>query len=184
VPMGTNKRYAEQLDRKMDERILERIAKSGKLATLTAAELQLDKLVKTIDPMPKVVNARVRFGETPIRSRRRLACGHHRPSPSGSLRVARSTGAGSGARQSRATDQCCWVWNAEAGESTTTLARLIAKGQRTTPVPASEAGAAIDPEADASTAGPLTLGVRSTSTLVNFNDAPTLSATMSRVSRV
>ena len=65
--MGTNRRYADQLDRKMDERILERVARSGKLDTLTNAELQLDRLPMTTDPTPKVVSAWVRFGGTPVR---------------------------------------------------------------------------------------------------------------------
>lgn len=37
----TNRRYAEQFDRRMDQRILERLAKSGYLETLTGSELEL-----------------------------------------------------------------------------------------------------------------------------------------------
>lgn len=65
--MGTNRRYAEQIDRRMDERILQRIASSGPLQTLTAAELQLDSLPVTTDPRPARVTAWVRFGTTPTR---------------------------------------------------------------------------------------------------------------------
>ena len=65
--MGTNRRYAEQIDRRMDDRILERLARSGPLETLTRAELQLDELPMTTDPHPRTVQAWVRFGGTPVR---------------------------------------------------------------------------------------------------------------------
>ena len=65
--MGTNRRYAEQIDRRMDDRILERLARSGSLETLTRAELQLDELPTTTDPRPRPVQAWVRFGGTPVR---------------------------------------------------------------------------------------------------------------------
>lgn len=66
--MGTNRRYAAQIDARMDARILDRIASDGELQTLTAAELQLDILPLTIDPKPsRRVQAWVRFGATPVR---------------------------------------------------------------------------------------------------------------------
>lgn len=64
--MGTNRRYARQLDGRMDDRILERTAASGPLETLLAAELQLDRLAVTTDPQPAPVRAWVRFGGVPI----------------------------------------------------------------------------------------------------------------------
>jgi hypothetical protein len=65
--VGTNRRYAVQIDRRMDERILERLAKSGPLETLTASELALHRLPMTKDPQPATVEAWVRFGGTPAR---------------------------------------------------------------------------------------------------------------------
>jgi hypothetical protein len=65
--VDTNRRYAEQIDRRMDERILERLAKSGRLETLTGSELELDRLPTTKDPQPGIVEAWVRFGGTPAR---------------------------------------------------------------------------------------------------------------------
>lgn len=63
----TNRRYAEQIDRRMNQRILERLAKSGRLETLTGSELELDRLPMTKDPQPATVEAWVRFGGTPAR---------------------------------------------------------------------------------------------------------------------
>lgn len=65
--MGTNRRYAEQIDRRMDDRILERIAATGRLETLTRAELDLDHAPVTTDPKPATVEVWVRFGGTPVR---------------------------------------------------------------------------------------------------------------------
>lgn len=59
---------------------------------------------------------------------------------------------------------------------------LALSGQRVAPVPAYEAGSAVGPVAFA--AGLSAFGERSTVTVANFSDAPMLSATMSRVSRV
>lgn len=64
--MGTNKRYAAQLDARMDTRILERAAAAGPLQTLSDAELALDRHPLTVDPMPRPVKAWVRFGATPV----------------------------------------------------------------------------------------------------------------------
>lgn len=50
----------------MDVRILERAALNGKLQTLSAAELELDRHPVTIDPQPEKVKAWVRFGDTPV----------------------------------------------------------------------------------------------------------------------
>lgn len=65
--MGTNRRYADAVDRQMDERILQRTAESGPLQTLSAEELELDRLTVTIDPIPKPVKVWVRFGGIPVR---------------------------------------------------------------------------------------------------------------------
>ena len=64
--MGTNRRYADSIDARMNERVLERITRDGPLQTLTAVELQLDKLAVTTDPKPERVRAWVRFGSTPV----------------------------------------------------------------------------------------------------------------------
>lgn len=65
--VGTNHRYADQIDRRMDERILERIAREGALQSLTDTELELDRLPMTKDPKPRPVLAWVRFGATATR---------------------------------------------------------------------------------------------------------------------
>ena len=64
--MGANRRYAESIDRGINDRILDGIAHSGDLATLTNAELELDTLTVTTDPKPAKVRAWVRFGATPV----------------------------------------------------------------------------------------------------------------------
>lgn len=64
--MGTSRRYAASVDRRMDARILERIAaEAGPLQSLSPEELQLDSAPVTIDPQPKPARAWVRFGGTP-----------------------------------------------------------------------------------------------------------------------
>lgn len=65
--MGSNRRYAASVDRRMDARILERTAQEGPLQTLSPSELQLDEFAVTTDPKPATVQAWVRFGKTPIR---------------------------------------------------------------------------------------------------------------------
>ena len=64
--MGTNKRYAAQVDKRMDDRILQRLAQDGELQTLTPTELRLDRVPLTIDPQPRRVLAWVRFGAAPV----------------------------------------------------------------------------------------------------------------------
>ncbi|MFK4115029.1 hypothetical protein ACI2K6_10405 [Microbacterium sp. NPDC006705] len=65
--MGTNKRYAAAVDRRMDQKILERIARdAGPLQSLSREEIGLDTEPVTIDPKPKPVRAWVRFGATPV----------------------------------------------------------------------------------------------------------------------
>lgn len=64
--MGTNRRYAIQIDERMDQRILEQTAKGGTLQSLTRSELELDSEPFTRAPQPRPVRAWVRFGEIPI----------------------------------------------------------------------------------------------------------------------
>lgn len=68
--MGTNRRYARQIDRRMDLSIA---ARSGALCTLSAEELDLENAPLTVDPHPRAVHAWVRFGDTPIRVDARAA---------------------------------------------------------------------------------------------------------------
>jgi hypothetical protein len=65
--MGTNRRYADAIDRRMDDRILERTAAAGALQSLTPQELELDRLPLTITPTPEPVRAWVHFGDVAIR---------------------------------------------------------------------------------------------------------------------
>lgn len=69
--MGTSKRYAHVVDRRMSERIrmqeLERLAAEYPLQSLTPAELGLDREPLTRDPQPRQrVRAWVRFGPSAI----------------------------------------------------------------------------------------------------------------------
>lgn len=100
--MGTNRRYAEQLDRKMDERILDRLAQTGKLETLTRAELQLDTIPVTTDPKPKRVAAWVRFAGTPVQVSAE-ACMWTVDAVAIRFRAAGE-------------EQRCWVWRGAVGE--------------------------------------------------------------------
>ena len=63
--MGTNKRYAAQIDARMDAHILERMTREGELQTLSPSELRLNLVPLTIDPRPRRVLAWVRFGNVP-----------------------------------------------------------------------------------------------------------------------
>lgn len=65
--MGTNRRYAASLDRRADERILQQLAASGDLQSLTLKELELDRQPQTFDPSPSKVRAWVRFGDAATR---------------------------------------------------------------------------------------------------------------------
>jgi len=59
--MGTNKRFAAQVDARMDARIAERIMRSGAPLSLSNVELQLDVLPLTRTPVPEAVRAWVRY---------------------------------------------------------------------------------------------------------------------------
>lgn len=65
--MGTNRRYADSVDRRMNDRILDKIAREGPLQTLAKIELELERLAVTTDPKPETVRAWVRFGAVPVR---------------------------------------------------------------------------------------------------------------------
>lgn len=66
--MGTNRRYADAIDRRMNDKVLLTLSRGGPLQSLTAAELRLNEVPLTIDPRPRrKVKAWVRFGDTPIR---------------------------------------------------------------------------------------------------------------------
>lgn len=66
--MGTNRRYADSIDRQMNERALQTISRNAPLQTLTAQELRFDEQPLTIDPKPhRKVKAWVRFGAVPVR---------------------------------------------------------------------------------------------------------------------
>ena len=92
--MGANRRYADKIDRQMDQRILQRIAAGGPLETLTSMELHLDELTMTTDPRPSTVKAWVRFGGTPVVAE---ACMWTRRAVALRFRIAH-------------TEYRCWVW--------------------------------------------------------------------------
>lgn len=64
--MGSNRRYADQIDARMNARIVDVVQSSGPLQCLTDAELELDRMPFTRDPQPKPVKAWVRFGNVPV----------------------------------------------------------------------------------------------------------------------
>lgn len=66
--VGTNRRYADAVDRRMNDRALVTIARGAPLQTLTPTELRLDEVPLTVDPRPRRrVKAWVRFGDVPVR---------------------------------------------------------------------------------------------------------------------
>lgn len=65
--MGTNRRYADAIDRKMDDRVHEVVMRDNEPASLTPAELELDEEPITKPPRARPVLAWVRYGDVPIR---------------------------------------------------------------------------------------------------------------------
>lgn len=66
--MGSNRRYADAVDARMNERALQVTARDSPLQSLSPEELRLDEVPLTVDPKPRRrVKAWVRFGETPVR---------------------------------------------------------------------------------------------------------------------
>jgi hypothetical protein len=59
--MGSNRRYAEQIDRGMDDRVMEKVMRSGEPLSLSPVELELDVLPLTRTPVPEEVRAWVRY---------------------------------------------------------------------------------------------------------------------------
>jgi len=66
VPVGTNKRYAEAIDKRMDARVIEKIMRSGEPLSLSDIELQLDVYPLTRTPRPEPVRAWVRYPAAPV----------------------------------------------------------------------------------------------------------------------
>lgn len=69
--IGTNKRYAAQLDRRMDERIIQSAIAGQPLQSLTEKELRLEVYPLTTSPQPLEVLAWVRFGPHAMQVRAR-----------------------------------------------------------------------------------------------------------------
>jgi len=67
--MGTNRRYAHRIDEQMDRRIIETVMRDHQPESLTAEELELDVEPLTRPPQPIPVEARVRYGSTPVKVR-------------------------------------------------------------------------------------------------------------------
>ena len=65
--MGTNKRYADAIDARMDQRAQEVVMRDQRPANLKSVELELDRYALTIPPHPVPVLAWVRYGEVPLR---------------------------------------------------------------------------------------------------------------------
>jgi hypothetical protein len=67
LAVGTNRRYADSIDRQMNERVMQTVSRNAKLQTLSGQELRLDEVPLTIDPKPRrKVRAWVRFGDVPL----------------------------------------------------------------------------------------------------------------------
>ena len=64
--MGTAKRYADAVDRRMNDGIMLRVMQSGPPQSLTAKELALEAMPLTRAPVPPPVRAWVRYPEGPL----------------------------------------------------------------------------------------------------------------------
>lgn len=62
--MGTNKRYADTVDRQMSQRVLEVAMRDHQPQSLTSEELELDDEPLTRTPKPRPARAWVRYGAT------------------------------------------------------------------------------------------------------------------------
>ena len=65
--MGTNKRYASSVDRRVGERALEAATRGVPPTSLTDVELELDTYPLTKTPRPHAVRAWVRYGPVALR---------------------------------------------------------------------------------------------------------------------
>lgn len=64
--MGTNKRYADRVDRQMNARVVEMAMRDHHPASLTNEELELDVEPLTRTPKPRRARAWVRYNTTPV----------------------------------------------------------------------------------------------------------------------
>jgi hypothetical protein len=64
--LGTNRRYADSIDRRMDAPVAETIMRSGAPLKLSPAELQLHRYPLTRDPRPSKVRVWVRYPDAPL----------------------------------------------------------------------------------------------------------------------
>jgi len=64
--MGTAKRYADAVDRKMNDSIILRIMQSGPPQSLSPKELALESMPLTRAPVPPPVRAWVRYPDGPV----------------------------------------------------------------------------------------------------------------------
>ena len=65
-PVGTAKRYADKVDRQMNDRVVRRIMESGPPFSLGREELELDVQPVTRTPRPHKVRAWVRYPDGPL----------------------------------------------------------------------------------------------------------------------
>jgi hypothetical protein len=64
--MGTSKRYADSVDRRMSSRVNESVMRGAEPESLTNAELDLQHEPQTRTPIPRPVTAWVRYGKIPV----------------------------------------------------------------------------------------------------------------------
>ena len=95
--MGTSRRYADDVDRRSDEKYIARLAKQAPLQTLSPQELELSIQPVTKTPKPEIVRAWVRFGAEPFRVKHAEAVMW-----TSSAIAIRFTACG--------TEYRCWVW--------------------------------------------------------------------------
>jgi hypothetical protein len=67
VALGTNKRYSDSIDRRMNARIAEREVAGLEPFSLTDEELELATETLTLTPVPRAVRAWDRFGQHAIK---------------------------------------------------------------------------------------------------------------------
>jgi hypothetical protein len=64
--MGTSKRYADSIDRRMSVRVNDSVMRGSQPESLSATELELESEPLTRTPVPRPVKAWVRYGKTPL----------------------------------------------------------------------------------------------------------------------
>ena len=65
--MGTSKRYADAIDRRMHDNVNAMVMRDHQPISLTDAELELDRLPVTRTPVPEKVRVWVRYREVAMR---------------------------------------------------------------------------------------------------------------------